>query len=139
MDDIKPTNEPPAWPQKGISRFIFIGIGLLAFTLGTIGWVMPFVPTTPLYLLTAFCFGKSSRRLHMWFLSTRLYKRHLESYVQRRTMTVSTKVSAIVSITVFMGVSFFLMSAVPVGRVVLAVVWVLHLLYFLFRVKTAGK
>ena len=139
MDDIKPTNEPPAGPQKGISRFIFIGIGLLAFTLGTIGWVMPFVPTTPLYLLTAFCFGKSSRRLHMWFLSTRLYKRHLESYVQRRTMTVSTKVSAIVSITVFMGVSFFLMSAVPVGRVVLAVVWVLHLLYFLFRVKTAGK
>ena len=130
------TAQEPAG-RLGPSRFVYIGIGLLALALGTIGWVMPFVPTTPLYLLTAFCFGKSSRRLHTWFLSTRLYKRHLESYVERRTMTAITKVSAIASITVFMGISFFLMSAVPLGRLALAVVWVLHLVYFLFGVRTA--
>ena len=137
MDNNQPAQGPHTCQPKGPSRFVYIVIGLLALALGTIGWVMPFVPTTPLYLLTVFCFGKSSRRLHTWFLSTRLYKRHLESYVEKRTMTVTTKVSAIVSITVFMGISFYLMSAVPVGRVVLAVVWVVHVIYFLFRVKTA--
>jgi len=130
---------PDNSPSKGPGRLIYIGIGLLALALGTIGWVMPFIPTTPFYLLTAFCFGKSSHRLHTWFLSTKLYKRHLESYVERRSMTVSTKISAIVSLTVFMGISFYLMSTVPVGRAVLAVVWLVHVLYFMFRVKTARR
>jgi len=123
-------------PVKGPHRYIFIIIGMIALALGTIGWVMPFIPTTPFYLLTVFCFGKSSRRLHNWFIETRLYKRYLESYVRRRTMTVSTKISAIVSITIFMGISFYLMSDVFVGRVVLSAIWGLHVLYFLFRVKT---
>ena len=131
------SQEPKKGPISGPHRYIFIAVGMIALALGTVGWVMPFIPTTPFYLLTVFCFGKSSRRLHMWFIETRLYKRHLESYVQRRTMTVSTKISAIVSITVFMGISFYLMSDVFVGRVVLAVIWGLHVLYFLFRVKTA--
>ena len=130
------TAHKPPHIQKSPKRIIYIMIGLLAFSLGTIGLVMPFVPTTPLYLLATFCFGKSSHRLHTWFISTKLYKRHLESYVEKRTMTVATKVSTIVSITIFMGVSFYLMSAVPVGRVVLGVVWVVHMLYFLFRVKS---
>ena len=137
MDNNNPAPEQDNCQPKGKGKLFFIVLGLISLTLGTIGWIMPFVPTTPLYLLTAFCFGRSSRRLHTWFLSTKLYKRHLESYVEKRTMTVSTKVSAIVSITVFMGISFYMMSAVPVGRVVLAAVWALHMLYFLFRVKTA--
>jgi len=137
MDDNRPTHEPEGPPPTGPGRLVYVVVGLLALALGTIGWVMPFIPTTPFYLLTVFCFGRSSRRLHTWFLSTRLYKRHLESYVVRRTMTVATKLSAIISLTVFMGISFWLMSAVPVGRVVLAVVWVVHVVYFLFGVKTA--
>jgi len=132
------TNHEPEKPKvTGPHRLLFIALGMLSLALGTIGWVMPFVPTTPLYLLTVFCFGKSSRRLHKWFLSTRLYKRHLKNYVEKRTMTLTTKISAILSITVFMGVSFFLMSNVPIGRAVLAVVWVLHVIYFLFQVKTS--
>jgi len=131
--------EPVKRQVAGPSRLIYIAIGMMALALGTVGWVMPFIPTTPFYLLTVFCFGRSSRRLHKWFLATRLYKRHLESYVERRTMTLPTKISTIASLTVFMGVSFYLMSNVPIGRVVLAAVWVVHVLYFLFRVKTAGK
>ena len=121
---------------SGPRRLIYIIVGLIALALGTLGLVMPFIPTTPMYLLTVVCFGKSSKRLHAWFLGTRLYKRHLESYVERRAMSLRTKISAIASVTVFMGLSFFLMSGVPVGRVVLAMVWGVHVLYFLFRVKT---
>ena len=137
--DTNINHEPEKCRAAGPRRLIFIAIGMIALALGTVGWVMPFIPTTPLYLLTVFCFGKSSRRLHGWFLSTRLYKRHLESYVEKRTMTLTTKISAIVSLTVFMGVSFYFMSGVPVGRAVLAVVWVAHVLYFLFRVGIAGR
>jgi len=135
--DNNPVCESNIHPQqKGPGRFVFIVIGLLALALGTAGWVVPLVPTTPFYLLTAFCFGKSSRRLHTWFLSTGLYKRHLKSYMERRTMSLYTKIWTITSLTIFMGISFYMMSTVPVGRAVLAVVWVVHVLYFLFRVKT---
>ena len=36
----------------------------------------------PFLMLAAFCFARSSRRLNDWFLSTRLYKNHLESFVR---------------------------------------------------------
>ena len=41
-----------------------------------------------------------------------------------------------VTVTLLMSVGFVMMHAVPVGRIVLACVWVFHLVYFLFGVKT---
>ena len=100
---------------------------------------MPFIPSTPFFLLTAICFGKSSDRLHDWFISTRFYRRNLESFVQKRAMTIKTKCALLVAVTVFMGFSFavmLIMSAPLAPRAILAVVWLCHVLYFGFMVKT---
>lgn len=65
-----------------------------------------------------------------------LHKNNLESYVKGQGMTWKTKIRIMITVTVLMSIGFIMMHAVPVGRIVLACVWVFHILYFVFRVKT---
>lgn len=108
-----------------------MGVGL-----GALGAVLPLLPAFPFLLLAAFCFGRSSDKLHTWFIGTKLYKDNLESYVQGRGMTARTKVRIMITVTILMGIGFVMMYRVPVGRIVLGCVWVFHVLYFAFGVKT---
>ena len=98
--------------------------------------MLPLLPSFPFLLLAAFSFGKSSDRLHAWFTGTKLYKKNLENYVQGKGMTRKTKVRIMVTVTILMSIGFLMMHQVVVGRIVLGCVWVFHVLYFTFAVKT---
>lgn len=119
-----------------IKKTIYLALGCIGVGLGALGAVLPLLPAFPFLLLAAFCFGKSSERLHIWFIGTKLYKNNLESYVQGKGMTRKTKIRIIATVTFLMTIGFVMMHMVPAGRVVLACVWVFHIIYFLFGVKT---
>ncbi|MBR3752650.1 MAG: YbaN family protein [Ruminiclostridium sp.] len=119
-----------------IKKMLYLVTGILAGVLGTIGIFLPILPTVPLYLLAAFCFARSSERLHIWFTGTKLYRDNLESYVQGQGMTRKAKVRIMVSVTAIMTIGFVMMDQLLAARIVLALVWVFHVLYFGFRVKT---
>ena len=119
-----------------LKKAFFVILGCLGLGLGALGAVLPLLPAFPFLMLAAFCFAKSSEKLHNWFTSTRLYKKNLESFVQGKGMTVKTKVRIMLTVTILMSIGFILMHAVPVGRVVLGIVWLCHVLYFIFGIKT---
>ena len=119
-----------------IKKMIYIAVGCLGVGIGAIGAVVPMLPAFPFLLLAAICFGKSSERLHTWFIGTKLYKNNLESYVQGRGMTWKTKIRIMIIVTLTMAFGFVMMSRVPVGRIILACVWLFHIIYFCFGIKT---
>ena len=119
-----------------IKRMVYITLGCVSVGLGALGAVLPLLPAFPFLLLAAFCFGKSSERLHTWFAGTRLYRDNLESYVKGKGMTRKTKVRIMITVTLLMSIGFVMMHQVLVGRIVLGCVWVFHILYFTFAVKT---
>ena len=118
-----------------LKKILYIVIGCVSLGIGAVGAVLPLLPAFPFLLLAAFCFARSSKKLHDWFVSTKLYKDNLESYVAGKGMTRKTKIRIMVTVTLLMTIGFIMMNAVPVGRVILACVWVFHILYFLFGVK----
>ena len=124
-----------------VKQVVFIVLGCICLALGTVGVFLPILPTTPFFLLTVFFFANSSQKLHDWFVGTKLYKRHLESFVQKKGMTRRTKISILTSVTLLMGFGFFMMARKGIWApcIILAVVWLVHLLFFLFGVKTMAE
>ncbi len=122
-----------------LKKIIYIIVGCIGLALGAVGAMLPLLPAFPFLLLAAICFGKSSERLNNWFKSTKLYKNNLESFVKGQGMTWKTKITIMITVTVLMTIGFIMMKQVVVGRIVLGAVWVFHILFFVFGVKTIKK
>lgn len=116
-------------------RYIYLMIGMISFGLGFIGIVLPILPTTPFLLLAGFCFAKSSKRVHNWFVSTKAYQRHLEPFVQKRAMTLKTKI-CILSLASFMLAFPLFLTDLWWLRVFIIGLYIFKYYYFLFKIKT---
>ena len=124
-----------------IAKPFWITFGIIFMAIGAIGVPLPLLPTTPFLLLAAFCFAKGSERMDAWFRSTRLYKNHLESFVQNRAMTLKTKLCILIPVSVMLIGAFIGMcqkdtTGTRIGRVTVVVLIILKYLYFFTRIKT---
>ena len=119
-----------------LKKIIYITLGCIGLALGAVGAVLPLLPAFPFLLLAAVCFAKSSQKLHNWFLSTKLYQNNLATFVKGHGMTWKTKIRIMVTVTVLMTIGFFVMNQIVVGQIVLGCVWLFHIFYFIFGVKT---
>ena len=122
-----------------IKRTLFISIGFISLVLGAVGAILPLLPTVPFLLLAAYSFARSSEKLDTWFKGTKLYKNNLESYVKGQGMTTKVKVKIMTLVTILMTIGFIMMDEVPVGRAILFLVWLFHVWYFIFKVKTNNR
>lgn len=119
-----------------VNKPFYILLGFLGVGLGAVGAILPLIPSFPFLLIAAFCFSRSSEKLETWFKSTNLYKNNLDSYIKGNGMTIKTKIRIMLLVTVLMSIGFIMMEAIVIGRIVLIIVWLFHILYFSFGVKT---
>ena len=121
-----------------IKRITFVVLGCVSLALAVIGVVLPILPTVPFLALAAFCFAKSSDRLNNWLLNTKLFQNNLADFKAGKGMTVKTKVRILVTVTLVMAVGLIamLIKGVLVGSIVLVIVWLGHIYYFGYKVKT---
>ena len=88
-------------------------VGILFVVLGAIGAVLPLLPTTPFVLVAAWCFARSSPRLHRWLLESRLFGPMLRDWEENRCVPLRAKITAVVMMVGVGGSSLLL--AVPAG------------------------
>ena len=121
-----------------MKKILYVILGCVGVGMGAVGAVVPMLPAFPFLMMATFCFARSSERLDRWFKSTKLYKDNLEDFVTGRGMTIKTKVRIMVTVTLLMSIGFVMMGlkGIVAGCAVLGCVWLFHIIYFIFGIKT---
>ncbi len=83
-----------AHTAKNIHRWPFLLLGLAALAAGLVGVVLPLIPTTPFLIVAAWCFARSSPRLHDWLYGHRLFGPMLLDWDTNRVIPIWAKVCA---------------------------------------------
>lgn len=116
-------------------KYVYFILGMICFTLATIGVILPILPTTPFLLVAAFCFSRSSYCVNNWFLSTKLYQEHLDSFIKQRAMTLKTKIYILSFASIMLAFPLFLSQNVYI-RIFIILLYVFKYYYFTFKIKT---
>ncbi len=77
--------------------------GTLLVGLGVLGIFLPLLPTTPLLLLAAVCYAKSSTRLYEWLLNNKLFGSYIRNFREGRGIPLKAKVISISLLTLTIG------------------------------------
>lgn len=118
-----------------IKKIIFIIIGLISLLIGSIGVILPIIPTTPFLLLSSVCFVRGSEKFEKWFKSSKIYKNHLESFVNNRAMTLRQKICILVFADIMIVFSLIILDSIYIKLfLILAVIFKYY--YFIFKIKT---
>lgn len=118
-------------------RILFIALGFIFLGVGAVGVVVPILPTTPFLLLASFFFAKGSKRFHDWFLSTKLYKKYLESFVKSRAMTLKGKLTILIPVSCMLIITFILVDNIY-ARIVLVILFISKYVYFFTQIRTVS-
>lgn len=122
--------------QLGWTRYIWLIIAGISFAVGTIGIVLPLLPTVPFYMLTVFALTRGSERFHKKFIESSLYQKTVGAYEKDKSMTMRSKLTILSSVTLLMGIGAYFSRHIPIVLAILAVVWIGHVIGLFFFVKT---
>ncbi|MFM9412811.1 YbaN family protein [Peptococcus simiae] len=116
-------------------RYLFFLLGSLALACGTLGIILPVLPTVPFYLLAAACFGKSSDRFHRYFTQTAFYRNYCAAYLEKGGMTRRQKIKILLLSTVLLTAAIIFAPYVQV-RVGLIILMAVKYYIFACRIPT---
>lgn len=83
---------------------IFLTIlGVLSMGLGVAGIFLPLLPTTPLLLLSAWCFVRSSERLYKWLINHPYLGEYIRNFREYKAIPLRVKVISVALIWLTIG------------------------------------
>lgn len=121
--------------KKNPLKIVYLALAFFFVGLGAIGVVLPVLPTTPFLLLASYLFAKGSDRFHNWFIGTKLYKNHLDSFVKDRSMTLKTKLCILLPASAMLLLAFLMMNNIY-GRATIVILVIVKYTYFFTKIET---
>ena len=97
--------------RSKLSRIFWFTCGFISMVIGIIGIPVPGLPTTPLMILAAACFAKSSQRFYDWIINNKLFGHHVKNY--REGNGIPKKSKPIILTTLWGFVLFAVLIAIP--------------------------
>ena len=111
-----------------MKKLIFITLGSLTFTLGTIGVFIPILPTTPFYLATAFFWINSSSKLHAYLLKNKYYQTYVQEMIVEKKMSKPNQKRMLIIVFFVLAIPFVLVNNLYM-RIALCLVFLGHLIF----------
>lgn len=115
-------------------KIALVILGVVSLGLGILGIFLPLLPTTPLLLLAAWCFVRSSPRLYDWLLNHPHLGEYIRNFREHHAIPLRVK---IVSVTlVWLTLGYCIMAVVDkwwwgqAGLLLLAVAITWHILSY---------
>lgn len=81
--------------MQRVKRISLITVGGVSLILGSLGVVIPLLPTTPFLLLSLACFSKSSTRLYNFIMNNKYLAPYVKDYMEGRGIPKHVKIKAI--------------------------------------------
>lgn len=118
-----------------IKRIFLIAIGSLALGLGILGIFLPLLPTTPLLLLAAACYIRSSKRLYNWLITNKRFGPYIRNYREGNGIPLKAKVVGVTLLWISM--LFTVIFVVPFITVKILLLGIAaYFTYFILKQKT---
>lgn len=107
--------------KSKLKRWLFAFLGSIALALAVLGVFVPGIPCTPLALLAAALFAKSSDRLYQWLLNSKVLGSRIKNYHKRKGLTKKEKINIILLMWTMVLISSLIIIKVLTIRVVILV------------------
>lgn len=91
-------------------KIFWIVLGLLSLGLGFLGLFLPVLPTTPLWLLSAFSLMKGSRRLYQWAMSYKLFNEIVTNFHIHKAIPMRIKIISVSTLWITIIISCLLIN-----------------------------
>jgi len=120
-------------------RYLFLTSGFICLLLGTIGIVLPLLPTTPFVLLAAFCFSRSSKALHQKLCNNKLFGNLIYQWEQYGAIPYRAKYISSVMMLTMVSYPIFFGSHGPIINLLIIACITGSLLYIWSRPSTRNE
>jgi hypothetical protein len=121
--------------KNPVLRWILIISGILSMIVAIIGIFLPLVPTTPLLLLAAACFAKSSDRFYKWLVNNRYLGSFIRNYRERKGVHFKIKAGALTFMWAVMLYTALFVIKILIIKIILIIIAIAVTIH-LFRIKT---
>ncbi len=104
------------------ARILWFSAGTMALATGLVGIVVPLLPTTPLLLISAACYARSSPRMYRWIMCNRVVGSYIQGYIEGKGVPWKAKAVSIGLLWGVIGISAaFFVDTTTIRLVMLAV------------------
>ena len=120
--------------EQKSNRFIrgtLIVAGTFFLGLGILGIILPILPTTPFFLLSAACYSRGSERFYKWLMGNRWFGKYISNYRTGKGISVKIKIVSIIMLWITISFSIVFIVTHPILRFILFIIAILVTMHLL--------